>query len=134
MNKMANVLLAVSALSGFLFVALGAFAAHGLTDRVSQQAIQVFNTGVLYHALHTFAIMGCSLLLSFKNNPKCQKWLLSAAICFMIGILFFSGSLYGLVLTGEKWFGPITPLGGMMFLIGWGLLFFSSTKMNEVKQ
>lgn len=124
----------VSGISGFIFVALGAFAAHGLTAILSDYHLSVFKTGVQYQALHTFAIIACAILLKFKLSQKVQKGLFRAAICFIIGILCFSGSLYGLALTGSKWFGPITPIGGVMFLVGWVFFVYSALHIDEVTQ
>ncbi|MFC1236042.1 DUF423 domain-containing protein [Vibrio sp. F74] len=127
-------LLVISGVSGFIFVALGAFAAHSLQSMLSDYFIAVFKTGVQYQALHTLAVMACAILLRFNSNEKVQKGLFRAAICFIIGILCFSGSLYGLALTGMKWFGPITPIGGVMFLIGWVFFVYSALHINEVAQ
>jgi len=132
MNNKGSILLMVSGISGFIFVSLGAFAAHGLTPILSGYQITVFKTGVLYQALHTFSIIACAILLKLKFNEKVQKGLFRAAICFIIGILCFSGSLYGLTLTGVKWFGPITPIGGVMFLVGWVFFIYSALHINEV--
>ncbi|UGA56366.1 DUF423 domain-containing protein [Vibrio sp. VB16] len=127
-------LLVISGVSGFIFVALGAFAAHSLSSILSDYFIAVFKTGVQYQALHTLAVMACAILLRSNSNEKVQKGLFRAAICFIIGILCFSGSLYGLALTGMKWFGPITPIGGVMFLIGWVFFVYSALHINEVAQ
>lgn len=133
-QKRAATLLIIAGGLGFTFVALGAFAAHGLKATASAYHLDVFNTGVLYQALHTFAIIGCAILIKMTADEKVQKGLFRAAICFIIGILCFSGSLYGLALTGIKWFGPVTPFGGGMFLVGWGILTFSAFKINGVTQ
>lgn len=133
-NSLASNLLIISGFFGFSFVALGALSAHALKSIVSANLLAVFETGVQYHALHTFAIIACAILLMRKNNEKVQKGLFRAAICFIIGILCFSGSLYGLALTGIKWFGPITPFGGVMFLFGWVFFVYSALHINEVTQ
>ncbi|NVD06103.1 DUF423 domain-containing protein [Vibrio sp. JPW-9-11-11] len=115
-------------------VALGAFAAHGLKQTLSPYLIDVFNTGVLYQMLHSLAIVLCGLLVLIKLPAKAQKYFALAAICFIIGIFCFSGSLYALALTGIKWFGPVTPLGGVTFMLGWGLFVYAALQVKEVKQ
>jgi len=129
-----NHLIAFAGISGAIAVALGAFAAHGLKTVVSPYLLGVFETGVHYQFIHTVMVIACAILIRFDIGKKAQKGLSSAAICFIIGILCFSGSLYALALTGIKWFGPITPLGGVFFIVGWVLLAVSAFKMNEVSQ
>lgn len=107
-----------AALSGVVMVALGAFAAHGLKSQLPPYLLDVFNTGVKYQAWHTLALLGCGLWARIMPS----KAVLYAALFFAAGILLFSGSLYALALTGIKWFGPITPLGGICFIIGWAAL------------
>lgn len=102
-----------------LGVALGAFAAHGLKGKLSEQSLAVFQTGVHYQFLHSLGLL--FLGLAFRNGLS-DPLLKYAGICFLIGILFFSGSLYWLANSGPRWLGPITPLGGTLFLIGWGLV------------
>ncbi len=111
-------LLLLAAFSGFLAVALGAFGAHGLKAVAPPELIDVFNLGVQYQFYHTFALMG----LAFTGHWIHSRLLDWAAYMFIAGIVLFSGSLYGLALVGSKWFGPITPMGGGCFLIGWLLL------------
>ncbi|MDF2154871.1 DUF423 domain-containing protein [Vibrio sp. CAU 1672] len=127
-------LLAFSGLSGLVSVALGAFAAHGLQSRLSPYLSGVFETGVLYQFIHTLAIALCAALLLVNLGQKVQKYFFIAAICFIIGIFCFSGSLYALALTGIKWFGPITPLGGLFFMIGWCLFFLAAFTIKEVSK
>ena|SRR5690349_18749713 len=102
----------------FLAVALGAFGAHALKDRLSPDLLAVYETGVryqVYHALGLFAIAWLS--------DKYPNTMISAAgVSFIVGIVLFSGSLYLLSLTGVRWIGAVTPIGGLSFLIGWMLL------------
>lgn len=100
----------------FLDVALGAFGAHGLKNRLTPEMLTVFETGVRYQAYHALGL----LLLAALRGPDKAGW------CFVGGILLFSGSLYALALTGVRWLGAITPLGGLLFLAGWALLAFSA--------
>ncbi|NAW69391.1 DUF423 domain-containing protein [Vibrio sp. V27_P1S3P104] len=115
-------------------VALGAFAAHALKAQLSTHLLSVFQTGVNYQFIHGAALLMCGVLLQLPLHDKARKHFSRAAICFIIGILCFSGSLYALALTGAKWFGPITPLGGVLFLFGWGIFILAAMNMKEVKR
>ncbi len=110
-----RIILLFAALSGAVAVALGAFAAHGLKAQLAPYLLDVFKTGVQYQVWHSLALLGCGIWARIMPT----KAVLYAALFFAAGILLFSGSLYALALTGIKWFGPITPLGGMCFIIGW---------------
>ncbi|MBD9466012.1 MULTISPECIES: DUF423 domain-containing protein [unclassified Pseudomonas] len=107
--------LMLAAFFGFTGVALGAFAAHGLKNRLSADYLAIFHTGVTYQLVHTLALLGVALLATHIPG-RVVTW---AGISFVIGILLFSGSLYLLTLTGISKLGIITPLGGVAFLIGW---------------
>lgn len=115
---------AVAALNGFLAVALGAFAAHGLKKHVEPAQIAIFETGVRFQMYHAFALIAASWVSATKPSRAAS----AAAWFFLIGILLFSGSLYGLTFLPWKWLGPITPLGGTCFLIGWALLASASLR------
>ncbi|SJL82674.1 DUF423 domain-containing protein [Vibrio palustris] len=120
------------ALSG-LGVCIGAFAAHGLKKLISAQMVEVFQTGVHYQFIHSAALLVCGVLLALPiNTVNSRKYFCRAAICFIIGIFCFSGSLYALALTSVKWFGPITPLGGVFFIVGWIFFVLAALKLNEV--
>jgi len=116
---MPHFVLAFAALNGFLAVTLGAFAAHGLRSRLSPELLDTFQTGVQYHMYHALALFGVGLLM--LHFPA-QTLLRYSAVAFVLGMLLFSGSLYVLSLSGIRWLGAITPLGGAGFLAGWGLL------------
>lgn len=103
-----------SAISGAAAVLLGAFGAHGLASRVSADKVASWNTGALYHLLHTVVL----LALALYARSAGRSIDLPAAL-FAAGIVLFSGSIYLLVLTGQKWLGPVTPLGGLCFAAGW---------------
>lgn len=109
----------ITALSGFLAVAFGAFGAHGLKQKLSADMLAVYQTGVQYHFYHTFALFGVALLMLQLPQSTALRW---SALLFCVGILIFSGSLYVLAVTGIRWLGAITPLGGVAFLAGWILL------------
>lgn len=110
-------LLLLATLSGFLAVSLGAFGAHGLKSIAPPELVSIFKLGVDYQFYHTFALIA----LAFSGHWITSKLLNWAAYSFIAGIVLFSGSLYLYAFTGAKWIGPITPLGGLCFLIGWSL-------------
>lgn len=107
--------LLMAALSGFLAVALGAFAAHGLKQVTSAEMITIFNLGVEYQFYHTFALIA----VAFGGHWLKSRLIIWAGYLFMLGIVLFSGSLYLYALLGAKWTGPVTPMGGFCFLLGW---------------
>jgi uncharacterized membrane protein YgdD (TMEM256/DUF423 family) len=113
-----RVFLVIGALSGCLGVALGAFGAHALRDRLSPEMLDVFKTGVTYQMYHALALLAVGLLLA-RLSIDGSVWLNAAGWLFIAGTVLFSGSLYLLSLTGTTWLGAITPLGGVAFLIGW---------------
>ena len=108
----------IGALCGFLAVALGAFAAHGLEPVLSPGLLAVFQTGVDYQGTHALALLAVGLL----GNHGRSAALNLAGWAFATGMLVFSGSLYVLALTDIRWLGAITPIGGIAFLIGWAAL------------
>ena len=114
--------LLIGALAAFLGVAFGAFGAHALRARLSPENLEVFGTGVRYQMYHAFAVLVVALALA-----RLDGWILrSAGWLFTIGILVFSGSLYAVALTGVRTFGAITPIGGVAFLAGWGLMVWAA--------
>jgi uncharacterized membrane protein YgdD (TMEM256/DUF423 family) len=104
--------------SAFLAVALGAFGAHALKDRLSPEMLNIFEVGVRYQMYHALALLGVAWALARwpGSSINAAGWL------FLFGTLVFSGSLYLLSLTGLRWLGAITPIGGAAFLLGWLLL------------
>lgn len=110
-----------AAVSGFLAVALGAFAAHGLAGRIGAHELEVFRTGATYQFYHALALLAIAAFKSQEDKTQ-QGALNCAAFFFVIGTVLFSGSLYALAFSGLSWLGAITPLGGLCFLIGWGSL------------
>src|SRR5690625_5411506 len=104
---MAPVFLLLSALGGLFSVALGAFAAHGLRERLEPPLLAVFQTGVQSQMYHALALLGVALWLRLAGP---SVWLNAAGCLFVLGVLFFSGSLYTLGLCGPRWLGPVTPL------------------------
>ena len=116
---MAKIYLVTAAISGFLAVALGAFGAHGLKARLTQDLMNVYQTGVQYHFYHTLALLALAIMLQHHPQAAAFKW--SAAL-MVAGIIIFSGSLYVLALTGLHWFGAVTPVGGISFLVAWVMM------------
>lgn len=117
-------ILRTAALLGALSVILGAFAAHGLKDRLPAESISVFMTGERYQFYHVFALLAAGLI--WKERPVRQ--VIWASRLFMAGIALFSGSLYLLAVSGLTWLGAITPLGGTCFIAGWLFLFYALLK------
>ena len=125
---MNQLLLGFAAVSGFVMVAMGAFGAHGLKGKLPSNLMSAFETGVQYQAIHTLSILACCILAVQFGKAA---WFQYAALSFAVGILLFSGSLYGLALTSMKWLGPVTPIGGLFFLTGWGLLLVAVVKLQS---
>lgn len=122
----------LAALSGLSAVALGAFGAHGLQPLLSAHQLMMWEKAVQYQFYHTGALLFC-VLLAERLPAALLTW---AGRCFAVGILFFSGSLYLLAtreLTGLSGsiLGPITPMGGLLFIAGWALLFTAGLKEGE---
>jgi len=106
----------VAATLGFLAVALGAFGAHGLKDLLAQNGTAaIWDKAVFYHFIHAVMLF---VLADRKRFPAVAWW------SFLVGIFFFSGSLYLLAVTNQHWLGAVTPMGGVSFLLGWGWLIF----------
>jgi uncharacterized membrane protein YgdD (TMEM256/DUF423 family) len=103
------------ALSAFLAVAAGAFGAHALRARITPELLTVFETGARYQIYHALAL----LAVAWASQHWAGTPLRVAGVLFIGGTLLFSGSLYLLALTGARWLGAITPLGGLLFLAGW---------------
>ena len=107
-SSLALRLAALLALAG---VILGAFGAHALKDRLAANGTNpIWDKAVLYHLIHAVMLY----VLAARHRRITASW-----VCFALGILFFSGSLYGLAVTRAHWLGPITPLGGVCFMAGW---------------
>ena len=105
----------------FLAVVLGAFGSHALKEKISVYALDIYKTGVLYHFIHALGLFIVAWLTTVSSDPKIHY----AGLFFMLGVVFFSGSLYLLSVTEMKWLGMVTPLGGIFFLTGWALIFYS---------
>jgi len=116
--------IAIAALCGASFVALGAFGAHGLKGNVPASDLKIFETAVSYHAWHAIALLVVSIWGTVDDGSSAAthanlRWV---ARLFLIGIVVFSGSLYALVLTDTRWLGAVTPVGGLALIVGWIML------------
>ncbi|HEY8932779.1 MAG TPA: DUF423 domain-containing protein [Rariglobus sp.] len=110
--------LSFAAIAGVVGVSAGAFGAHALrATLLANGTLSTWNTGVLYNLVHAPAIL--AVCLYTHQRPDHSAWLNRACACWLIGILLFSGSLYGLALAGPRWLGPVTPLGGVFLISGW---------------
>lgn len=114
-------------LFGGLSVLLGAFGAHSLKNHLTQQKLDVFQTATQYQFFHSLALVLVGLL-ALQAGEQDRKKINRAGKFFTAGILLFSGSLYILAFDGPRFFGPITPIGGLSLIIGWSLLAFSISK------
>ena len=122
--------LKTAALLGLLSVALGAFGTHSLKGHISDLAVNIFETAVRYQFYHVLALLAAGIL--YASFPgKFIRW---AGACFIAGIIIFCGSLYlltyikGAVIPGYDWVGAITPVGGLLFILGWLFLFIGIQK------
>ena len=106
----------LAAILAGLAVALGAFGAHAMADHYDARALQTFEIAVRYQMYHSLALGLCAVLGLHGHRTT------RAAICFLLGIGLFCGSLYGVVFLEARWLGAVTPLGGLAFLAGWLLL------------
>ena len=114
-----SLIVIAAGISGGLGVALGAFGAHGLRGKVEERLLETFQTAVQYQMIHALALLiVATMMLQSGRNLTLDI----AAGAFVVGILLFSGSLYGLVLTDMRWLGPVTPLGGLCFIAVWAAL------------
>jgi uncharacterized membrane protein YgdD (TMEM256/DUF423 family) len=105
----------------FLSVAFGAFGAHALKSKLTPEMLTIFEVGVRYQTYHALGLF----VVAWFSERNFSIVLPAAGWFFVAGIILFSGSLYALSLTGTRWFGAITPIGGLCFLIGWACIAWS---------
>lgn len=112
---MDRIFLMIGAVMGALGVGAGAFAAHGLKGQLTPDLLAVFETGARYQMIHALALLAVSLVVARTPHPALtfSGWL------FIVGVVVFSGSLYVLAITGVRWLGAITPIGGLAMIAGW---------------
>lgn len=108
----------VAAVLGMTGVAAGALGAHALRTRLDPDALLTFETAVRYQMYHALALLAVAWVMKEKPSTRAS----ASAVCMLLGVLLFSGSLYGLVLQGWRWLGPVTPVGGLLLMAGWFLL------------
>jgi uncharacterized membrane protein YgdD (TMEM256/DUF423 family) len=118
--------LVLAAVSGLLTVALGAFGAHSLKYLLDDYGRSIYEKAVIYQMFHTAGLFVVGILQLYSKGKSYSM----AGWGFLIGILLFSGSLYLLAITGMKWLGAITPIGGTAFLFGWACVVFALLKTN----
>ena len=119
MTTGAKLFLSAGGLAALAAVALGAFGAHALKNRLSAEMLAVWHTGVEYHIYHALGLLAVGLVAQQLPGSALLKW---SGWAMLAGIVLFSGSLYALALSGERWLGAITPVGGVAFLVAWVLL------------
>ncbi|UCE03700.1 MAG: DUF423 domain-containing protein [Candidatus Latescibacterota bacterium] len=119
---------AAGAIAAAIGVGVGAFGAHGLKSRVGPDLLAIFETGVRYHMYHALALLAVGWAATRWASP----WIQASGWLFCIGILLFSGSLYLLALTGARWWGAVTPLGGVAFILGWISLALTALRGTDV--
>jgi len=113
-----RIFLAAGGIAMLAAVALGAFGAHALKARLSAEMLAVWRTGVEYHVYHALGLLAVGLISAQFADSTLLKW---SGWLMLAGIVLFSGSLYALALSGERWLGAITPIGGVAFLGAWAL-------------
>ncbi len=123
MNWSRSTWTSLAAISGFLSVAFGAFAAHGVADPLAREWLR---TGSTYEFLHALATLACAALV-VAGAPRARF----APAFFLGGSLLFSGSLYAMALGGPRWLGAVTPIGGLLFLAGWAVLAWAVRRMDQ---
>ncbi|HPF52128.1 MAG TPA: DUF423 domain-containing protein [Draconibacterium sp.] len=126
---MGKSIIMIAAILLSLAVAFGAFGAHALKTRFSPEMLQIWKTAVEYHFYHALGLLVIGVL-TFYMPSFLLKW---SAVLLVVGILLFSGSLYTMAVSGIKWLGAITPLGGISFIAGWILLFLQPGKNYRYK-
>lgn len=123
---MAKLFITLASVSGMLAVVLGAFGAHALKARLDDYSLGVWETAVQYHFYHALALLAVGIVA--LGQPQ-STLLRSSGWLFVVGTLIFSGSLYLLAVSGTRWLGAVTPLGGLAFIGGWACLAVASWKL-----
>ena len=118
----------LGALNMALAVLLGAFGAHGLKAKVTPEQLAWWHTACEYQVYHALALFGIGVLIAAQPQWSMAK---NSAWCLQLGIIIFSGSLYAMTLGAPRWFGAITPIGGLAFIIGWLWLAYVSWQQGH---
>ncbi|WP_347839765.1 DUF423 domain-containing protein [uncultured Draconibacterium sp.] len=122
---MGKTIILIAAVLLAIALSVGAFGAHGLKPHLSSELMEVYKTGVEYHFYHALGLLLVGVFALHKPGVY-LKW---SAILLTTGIVLFSGSLYVMAISGIKWLGAVTPLGGISFIAGWILLFLAAKKI-----
>lgn len=117
---MTKIFLVIASILGGLSVVAGSFASHALKEKLSQYSLDIFQTGARLQMYHSLALLMVAFLLIIEELP--QSLMVVAGYAFITGIVIFSGSLYALSITGIKWLGAITPIGGVVLIVGWSCM------------
>ena len=128
MSAFTKLFLVLGGINGALVVGMGAFGAHALKTRISGEMMAVYHTAVLYHAIHALGLIAIGLVAAWLPD---SAYLKSAGWSMFAGIALFSGSLYLLSVTGARWLGAITPIGGVAFLLAWILFCVAVLKASN---
>ena len=124
----AETCLKIAGIAGATGVAAGAFGAHALKGGIAEDLLEIYHTGAFYHLIHSIALLAIASLI---QRYQMTKILGLSAVFFAFGILVFSGSLYTLAVSGNRWWGAVTPVGGISLILGWALLFFARIEGAE---
>jgi uncharacterized membrane protein YgdD (TMEM256/DUF423 family) len=122
-----KIFLAVGGLYGLLGVALGAFGAHGLRDRLDPSQLSSWQTAVQYQLVHGLALLVVGVWL-LQTGAEALRY---AGAFFAVGVALFSGSIYILVLTSASWLGPVTPFGGLFLMVGWLAVIYAGVFLQQ---
>jgi uncharacterized membrane protein YgdD (TMEM256/DUF423 family) len=114
----AKTFLVAGGVASLLAVALGAFGAHALRNRISPEMLAVWHTGIEYHVFHALGLLAVGIVAIHLPDSTLLRW---SGWAMFAGMVLFSGSLYVLALSGERWLGAVTPIGGLAFLAAWAL-------------
>ena len=120
-NVTARRFVLLGAVFGFVAVAAGAFGAHALKARLSPEALAQFELAARYQMYHALALFAAAFVADRYQGKAANV----AGYAFVVGLLIFCGTVYGLAFGAPRWFGAITPIGGLAFLLGWGMLAWS---------
>jgi uncharacterized membrane protein YgdD (TMEM256/DUF423 family) len=118
--------LIIGGITGLLAIMAGTFGAHGLKEHVTAELLNTFEVGVRYQMYHALAMLACAGLM-----PRLGKCAPAAIICWTLGTVVFSGSLYALAITGQRWLGMVTPVGGVLMIVGWALLIAATMRAKD---
>jgi len=127
MNNLTKKFTFYGAIMMAIAIGLGAFGAHGLKKIVSSEMLVIFNTGVEYHFYHALGLFCVAFVAYFSQTNQVKI----AGYLMIVGTFIFSGSLYIMTITGIKWLGAITPIGGTAYIIAWIMLAISIRKITE---